>query len=213
LDREIVQVSGLVLCGGASARMGTDKALLAVGDETLIERALRIVAAVASDVRLACGSEARYAALGVPLVRDHFPGAGPLAGLEAGLSAAPAGLVVALACDMPFADASVLSALAEHARVHDLDVVALRSERGVEPLCAVWSTSLAPAMRAALESGERSVQRFLAGLAGAAVLDAAAIRGGSTAAVNVNTPADLEHARAITAAGTGSADARRETGT
>jgi len=223
------RVSGLVLCGGRSARMGRDKARLSLGDtattpgalvevpsgksmpgeslpgeslpgesmpgDSMIERALRVVAAVTPDVRLACGPTQRYEDLDVPLVCDRIADAGPLAGIEAGLAAAPDGLVVVLACDMPHADAHTLAALLRHARAHDLDVCCLRSERGVEPLCAVWSTRLLPVVRAALERRESGVQSLIASLPRTDALDVAAGPAGTDPSFNVNTPADLERAR------------------
>jgi molybdopterin-guanine dinucleotide biosynthesis protein A len=188
-------LSALVLCGGASTRMGRDKARVDLDGETLIERALRAVTAVAPDARLACGPKARYADLGVPLVCDRFAGAGPLAGLEAGLSAAPPGRVVVLACDMPHADARVLQRLLDHARDNDLDVAVLRSGRGIEPLCAVWSTTVAPLVRAALERGDYGVQALIAALPRVGALAADPASSSGDCAANVNTPADLERER------------------
>lgn len=185
-------VSGLVLCGGASTRMGSDKSRAGIDGETLIERAVRIVSGVTSDVRLACGPVARYADLGLTLVCDRGGSFGPLSGLEAGLSSAPHGRVVVLACDMPHADAHVLAGLLERARDEDLDVACLRSARGLEPLCAVWSTALAPRIRVALEHGRHGVQAFLATIERVRAFEAP---GDETCAHNVNTPADLERAR------------------
>jgi molybdopterin-guanine dinucleotide biosynthesis protein A len=192
LDHVAERVTGLVLCGGASSRMGRDKATLDLAGTTLIERALRSVSAVASDVRLACGPNERYAKLGVPLVRDRFEGAGPLSGIEAGLHAAPPGRVVVLACDMPRVDARVLARLLDHARDRDLDVVTLRSERGLEPLCGVWSTRVAPLVSAALARGELGVHDLIETLPRRGALEV----GADGEAVNVNTPADLERERA-----------------
>ncbi len=195
--------------------MGTDKARLRIGDVTLIERALRVVGRVASEVRLACGSSARYAELGVPLVCDRVSGGGPLSGIEAGLAAAPRGRVIVLACDMPRVDEHLLVRLVQYARKHALDVCALRSERGIEPLCAVWSTSLLPFVAGAIERGELSVRDLIATLPRVGVIDADAngshtnragiegagpsvadpLGGTRDVAVNVNTPEDLERER------------------
>jgi molybdopterin-guanine dinucleotide biosynthesis protein A len=175
--------------------MGRDKAVMELAGRTLIERALRSVSAVAGDVRLACGPKPRYAELGVPLLCDGFAGAGPLAGIEAGLRDAQPGRVVVLACDMPRADERVLARLLDHARELDLDVAVLQSSRGLEPLCSVWSTRVAPLARAALERGENSVHALVASLPRAGALDA----GDEEWAANVNTPADLERERASAA--------------
>ena len=110
------RVFGLVLCGGASRRMGTDKARLELGERTLIEHALECLRPIVERTLLACGSQPRHAELGHMLVLDRAPALGPLAGLEAGLSAAreSAGanaVVCMLACDMPFASTAGHDAL------------------------------------------------------------------------------------------------------
>jgi molybdenum cofactor guanylyltransferase len=145
-------LSGVVLCGGKSSRMGRDKAELAVGSRSLLEHAAALLAQLTPDVRLACGSQARYAELKLPLVLDRVADAGPLAGLESALASARPGLVIAIACDMPRLEASVLQALVDRAHSGDLDVAMLCSERGLEPLCAVWSTRMSGAVRAALDA-------------------------------------------------------------
>jgi molybdopterin-guanine dinucleotide biosynthesis protein A len=179
--------------------MGRDKARLAVGTETLIEHALRVVARVTPDVRLACGPTPRYADLGAPLVCDRVPGSGPLAGIEAGLASAPRGHVIVLACDMPRVDEKLLMALWQYARKHALDVTALRSERGVEPLCAIWSTALLPAVTAALARAELSVRDLIATFPRVGVIDADGNASVRDAAINVNTPEDLEREREFAA--------------
>lgn len=169
--------------------MGRDKSLLEVRGETLLAHAIGTLEPVASEVLLACGPSERYAEYGRRLVLDRFEDGGPLAGLEAALSASRTEWIVALACDMPRADASTLGRLLER---EDLDVCFLRTERGVEPLCAVYRrTCLAP-MRAALEAGERKVVSFLRFgrlQAGDRELD-----GG--VAVNLNTPEEF-HAEVL----------------
>lgn len=197
-------VSGLVLCGGASRRMGADKALLALGELTLLERAVACLAHVAAPVRLACGERARYGELGLPLVCDRVAGGGPLAGIEAGLAAAAesdsGGYLCVLAVDMPRAHAALVAQLLERARADDLDACLLESASGPEPLCAVYHTRLLPRVRAALDAGERKVTSFLAPAFGAqparvAWLDVRACAADG-AELNLNTPADLERERA-----------------
>lgn len=193
--------SGLVLCGGASRRMGADKALLALGERTLLERAIACLAHVAAPVRLACGERARYGEFGLELVCDRRASAGPLAGLEAGLAAAiesgADGYVCVLAVDMPRANAELVARLLAHARAQDLDACLLASVGGVEPLCAVYHTRLLPRVRAALDAGERKVTSFFAPEFGAEAARVAYLdTGASGAELNLNTPADLERERA-----------------
>ena len=83
------QVSGLVLCGGHSRRMGSDKALLPLGGQRLIDFPLGALAQVAGSTSLAVGSTERYGELGLSQVLDDpaWGDAGPLAGLLAGAMA------------------------------------------------------------------------------------------------------------------------------
>lgn len=182
-------LTGVVLCGGRSVRMGRDKSLLEIGGRTLLERAITVLDGISDEVVLACGPGERYSDLGRALVVDAFQDGGPLAGLEAGLRRASTEWIAALACDMPRVEPSIFVELLERAERDGLDVCFLRTERGVEPLCAVYrKTCLAP-MRAALENGERKVVSFLRfrPTPRAGELELAA-----SLAINLNTPAEFQ---------------------
>ena len=94
-------------------------------------------------------------------VLDAFPDGGPLAGLEAGLARARTEWLAALACDMPRATPEVVRQLLERARERDLDVCFLQTEKGIEPLFAVYRRTCLASIRAALQAGERKVVSFL----------------------------------------------------
>jgi molybdenum cofactor guanylyltransferase len=153
-------LTGVVLCGGASRRMGVDKAEIELAGRTLLERAVAALAGACDEVLLATGGEPRYPSLGLSVVLDRVPGAGPLAGLEAGLEHARGEWVAALACDMPHADARLFERLHARARERDLDACLYEGPSGVEPLCGVYRRSCLPAVRAALDAGERRVVAF-----------------------------------------------------
>jgi molybdopterin-guanine dinucleotide biosynthesis protein A len=190
------EVSGVVVCGGQSRRMGRDKARLEVAGETLLARVVRELSSVVGEVVLACGPEERYADLGLPLALDGVEHGGPLAGIVAGLEAVRAPRALVVACDMPRLDARLLSALVARAEDEALDVCFLEGPGGIEPLCAVYGRRCLPAMRAALAAGRRQVRAFLGEEKGLAVgrlleseLDEALRR--SEPATNLNTPEDL----------------------
>src|SRR6266536_4041886 len=90
-------MTGLVLSGGRSRRMGTDKARLLVQGQPLILRVAQRVAEVARPVLLATGRPGRLGPLGYAEVADEVPGSGPLGGLTAGLAASPHQLVAVVA--------------------------------------------------------------------------------------------------------------------
>lgn len=192
--------AGVVLCGGASRRMGLDKAGLVLGGETLLARAVGVLDAVAPRVYLACGPHPRYAELGRELVLDRRAGGGPLAGLESALLRLVehgGGWLGVLACDMPRADPGVLARCAARGRADEQDAVFFEDEAGLEPLFGVVHVRALPAIQAALERGERRCIAFHGDVrvdrvrADELPLDLRA-RG---VARNLNTPAELAHER------------------
>src|SRR5262245_34715831 len=143
--------------------MGFDKAGVMLGGTTLLARAVGVLDAVAPRVFLACGREPRYAELGRELVLDRRADGGPLAGLEAALlrlDGAGGGWLGVLACDMPRAEPLILALCAARGRERALDAVYYADEAGLEPLLGAVHTRALPAVRAALERGERRAIAF-----------------------------------------------------
>ena len=180
--------------------MGRDKSALVLRERTLLEHAIGALAGVCDEVVLACGDERRHGEAGLRLVLDGFPGAGPLAGIEAGLAAAPTEWVAVLACDMPRADARVFEALLARARELGADACLLAGADGVEPLCAVYRRRCLAPLREALAAGERKATSFHArpaqdgGRLSIAVLPEAELPAGLArrgVTLNLNTPSEL----------------------
>jgi molybdopterin-guanine dinucleotide biosynthesis protein A len=155
--------AGWILAGGKSSRMGTDKALLSLEGTPLILCAVTAAAAVCGSVSLV-GDPARYSRLGFPVVADTFPGAGPVAGIEAALHATTADWNLILACDMPALSPAVLETLFIGDDTVDCALPKYPDGK-VEPLCAVYHRHCHPHIRAALEHGLRKVTIALEGLA------------------------------------------------
>lgn len=184
-------LSGVVLAGGQSRRMGTDKAVLPVGGQRLVDRAVRTLHACCEQVLVASGDGRRLAGLDVEQVADAEPGAGPLGGILAGLERAVHPLVAVMAVDMPEADPAVLRLLA---RTWSGEAVVLpRADGRLQPLHAVWSRACAGDLRDLLARGERSVNAVVEQL-GARVLgpgEWAPVAASPRFARNLNVPGDL----------------------
>ncbi len=199
-------LSGAVLCGGASRRMGVDKALLAVrggpdpDDGTLLARTVRVLSEVAPRVVLACGERPRYVELGLETVLDREPGVGPLAGLAAALDASRTVWLAAVACDLPRLESALVRRLLERARERRADVCLLATEAGDEPLIAVHRVATcAPAVHRAIAAGARRMIAFHDGLVVERLLEQELdprLRALGVAH-NVNTPADWKDPRAL----------------
>ena len=151
-------LTGFVLAGGQSRRMGRDKALLPWADDTLLDHALARLRLVCGAVMVACGADPRYGEAGAPLVIDAVADAGPLGALVSALAHSATPLALLLAVDLPFATPELLAYLVETAGGADAVVPVTRD--GPHPLCAVYRTTcLAPARRR-LDAGEYKMTSF-----------------------------------------------------
>lgn len=179
--------AGWVLVGGRSSRMGTDKALIEIGNQPLAKRVAAEIGKICGTVSLV-GDPEVYGGLGLPVVPDRFPGQGPLAGIEAALRATTVEWNLVVACDMPALDAGVLEDLFAAASENGGDcAVPSYSDGRIEPLCAVFHARCHARVLSALEGGIRKVTDALAGLAIRYVPVSS-----SEPFANLNTPEDLE---------------------
>lgn len=152
----------LILCGGQSRRMGSDKAVLDLDGETLLERAAAFWRSVPGieTVLAAVGTEDHLPSLpqGVLPVYDQFPGCGPMAGIHAAFARTEAELLYVSAVDMPFlTPAALLPAPAGDAIVYTRD-------GRPEPLFGVYRRAVLQPMAEALASGCRKMADLLRAL-------------------------------------------------
>lgn len=192
-------VSGCILCGGASRRMGTDKADLQVGSRTLLEQAICELDPLCGEVLLASGNRKRETEAGLRCILDETPGAGPLAGIAAALAAASGEYLCVLACDMPGVETRHYQRLLDEMKNRDLDACWFRTAGRDEPLFAVYGKNCLPAMRASLAAGRNKVMEFheQPGPEGRALLTGTLELSleESTCSRNLNTPEDLARER------------------
>jgi molybdenum cofactor guanylyltransferase len=157
----VVKATLLLLAGGASRRMGQPKALLPYGGMTLIEHVAQTLAPDFDEVLVSANDPA---AVPVALTRhrvvaDLHLGAGPLAGIEAGLSAARHDTLFAIACDMPLVTAELARRVVEAAQGHDAAVPRLGGRP--EPAAAAYRRGSAGPIAAALAEGRRKAAEVL----------------------------------------------------
>ncbi len=150
-----------ILAGGASTRMGRDKAGLEVAGTTLLDRLIALGRALDAEVLVVGRAAAPHQQqAGVRFIPDEQPGQGPLGGLVAALAHAP--LVAAIACDLPGLDEAALRWLfALTAMRGEADGVATITDSGLEPLFSLYAARCLTAARARLASGQRALHRFI----------------------------------------------------
>jgi molybdopterin-guanine dinucleotide biosynthesis protein A len=166
-------LSLLILAGGKSTRMGQDKVWLMLDGRPLVMRVIDRVLPLVDEVVVSTNQpdafEARLPNMTVPAraVADRYHGAGPLAGLHAGLLAARYDLVLTLAADMPFVNPALISYLAQLAGGLAVDAVVPQvpnpetGQIGLEPLHAIYRKSCLPAIERCLTLDQRRVVSFL----------------------------------------------------
>ena len=176
--------AGFVLAGGNSSRMGRDKALLATGTHTMLEEIADHVKKAAESVTI-IGPRERYMHLGLAVMEDLLPACGPLGGLYTALQTTRATWNLVVACDMPGVNADFLSNLLAAACESGHRALVPQSNRGWEPLCAVYHQSLVSQVYAALNRKMFKMQEFVASIDATPwpVEDTRLL-------VNVNTPQD-----------------------
>lgn len=185
-------IAGLVLAGGRSRRFGAEKAVVRLGERSLLEWSLGVLRegcdGLAVSAKVDSGASEITRRLGLPVLTDDpaHPD-GPLAGVAAGLrwaSSLGATHLATLPCDTPHAPLDLVARL--HAGGGEAFAAFAETADGPHPLCALWSIDLLASLESELSRGHPPVRAFLGDVGGMAVrfTDAAAF-------ANVNRPADL----------------------
>ncbi len=192
-----MRLLGAVLAGGQSRRFGRDKANEIVAGASMLHRAIRALQSVTDEVVVI--SPYRPDALqGIEVLPDAQPGLGPLGGLHTALLEAAVrqlDAVLLLACDLPLVGEQILAAVAAHSE--NCTAVAPKRRGGVEPLCAVYSSTALPLVAERLCGPDLSMHSLFLALDGRELdLTALGLDAGA-AFLNVNTPEDLVRAESL----------------
>jgi molybdenum cofactor guanylyltransferase len=195
-----VTVSGVIQAGGRSTRMGgRPKALLDLGGRRIIDRMIDVLASVVEETLIVTNTPELYADLGLPMTADLYPDHGSLGGIYSGLHAVQGDAAFTVACDMPFLHADVVRLVID--RAGDADVVIPRVGGQLETLHALYAkTCLAPIERR-LRAGQLKITGFFADVRVLEIDESSVrrVRDPELVFMNVNTPDELDRARALAA--------------
>ncbi len=144
-------ITGVILVGGKSRRMGRDKAFLDVAGKSLFERVLEVFRESFDRIVLVGDREERFAAYGLPVLPDIYPGSS-LGGLYTGLFHAATEYVFVSSCDLPFPNTAILRHLCS--LKDGFDAVVPSTKYGYEPLFALYAKSCLGPIKALLDSGD-----------------------------------------------------------
>ena len=196
MSTHIPDITGVILAGGQSSRMGSNKALLPYRGGRFIEAIHRQLLELFPEVILVTNNPEQYEFLHCRKVADCYPGMGALAGLHAGLFHATRPHIFAVACDMPYLNSTLIRRLV--VQRNNADVVIPEGENGLEPLHALYGKGCIPFMKQALDADRRRIVSFFPQVRVhqfsrelVATIDPA-----FDSFRNVNTPSDYYHLRA-----------------
>jgi len=191
----IKNVTGVILAGGKSTRMGSDKALLPYRGGRFIEAIYRLFADIFDEVILVTNSPDQYDFLPCSKVQDILKDMGVLAGIHSGLYHSSSPAIFAVACDMPYLVEGLIRHMASRADAGG--VLIPEGPDGLEPLHAVYGKGCLSAMETTLLSGQRRIVSFFdrtdvnrMNLEQVAIFDPAFV-----SFININTPTDYYELR------------------
>lgn len=152
-------ITGVILAGGKSRRMGRNKALLDLGGICLIEKTYQTMSKLFPEVLLITNTPDEYAFLNCRCQADIYPGIGSIAGLHAALSTSDTDRIFVVPCDMPFLSPALITLLCQTGKTYD--AVVPFSRQGLEPLHALYHRRCLPQLEQAITEGDKKLQNFL----------------------------------------------------
>ena len=190
-------MTGIVLAGGKSSRMGLNKAFIEFGGRRLIEATVGRLARLFPEVLIVANDLDLYAYLGMRVIADLIPDSGSLGGIYTGLSVATTPKAFVVACDMPFLSGDLIALLVREAE--DWDVVVPRAAGELQPMHAVYAKSCLPFIKEAIEAGRFKIAGFFPKVKVKTIEEPKLreVDPGLLGLMNVNTPHELERAEAI----------------
>lgn len=176
---------------------GRPKALMEVGGRSIIERVLAALAPAVDDVLIVTNTPELYEFLKVPMVADVYPDHGSLGGIYSGLKAAGGAAALTVACDMPFLHTDVIRLVISRAGEDHIAIPRMGNQ--LETLHAAYGKTCLLPIAERLAAGQLKIADFLARMqvVEIAEADVARYRDPRVAFMNVNTPDELERARAL----------------
>ena len=156
---QLQEITGFVLAGGKSSRMGRDKGMVFFNGQQMVKYAIDALKPVCSSIVM-LANEDDYGSLGYPIYKDKVRDCGPLAGICTGLAATKTQLNLFVTCDSPFVTPSLLSFLISEAG--NYDAVVPYYQNILHPLTAVYRKSCLAVFNKRLEERELKVKEALA---------------------------------------------------
>jgi molybdopterin-guanine dinucleotide biosynthesis protein A len=192
-----------ILSGGENTRFPQTKGFIELGGKKIIENSLEVLRGIFGQVVISTNEPEKYFYLGAPLIGDIYPPQGPMTGIFSVLKATGAEDIFVISCDMPFINGELIKALIKEKKsgtgAPHLDAIVPLWRGRPEPLFAIYSAGCAGVLEKRILEGRAGLQLFLSEINVLYMEEdyVRAIDPGGRSFVNINTPEDLDKAKAL----------------
>lgn len=182
-------ITGVILAGGKSSRMGTDKGLLDLNGKKIVEQIIEQLQPNVDEIIIIANNK-NYDGFGFPVFHDVVEPCGPLGGIYTALEKSQTENNMIVSCDIPNISSSVIAHIILN--IGDEAVTAPVHDGDVEPLCAVYKKSIAKDFYKLIESGNYKMKGALKKLDTKYVDVTECPEFSDNIFININTPQELE---------------------
>ncbi len=182
-------VTGIILAGGKSSRMGTEKGLLSINGKKMVERVAEAISAI-TDQCIIVSNTADYQFLNRPVYPDVYPDTGPLGGIYTGLLHTQTDWNLVVACDMPLVTGVLLEKILQHTAGALLVVPRVNGQ--IQPLCAGYHRGIREKLHHCILEQTFTMQQVIRQFGDAVCIVDCSGTQEEKNFVNINTPAELE---------------------
>jgi len=158
--KELPDITCIVVAGGKSRRMGQDKALLTISGVPMIQHIYRQLKIIFNSFLISNNTPEKFAFLGLPMVRDLRPDAGPLMGIYSSMLKCSTSAVFSCACDIPEIPLELIHEMHSHLEKNDIVIPVTYPQGQYEPLFAFYSMNCLKEIENAIMSGENKISSF-----------------------------------------------------
>ena len=186
-----IDISGIILSGGKSARMGENKAFIEIDGVPIIHRIYSLFKELFQEIIIVTNQKELFSNINSEIYTDLLPNKGALGGLYTGLFFSNFSYSFCVACDMPFINKSLVKYLIKN--IEDYNVIVPLTKDGLQPLHAIYSKNCLDAIKKTIENGKYKIIDFYS-LVNVKILkeeDFGFLDPLRESFINVNTPEEL----------------------
>lgn len=151
-------INAFILAGGFSSRMGTNKALLEINGESLIQRTIQLLERVFNEVEISSNEPGLFNFTDKKIIKDIFPNKGPLSGIHSCLKNSDTEMNFIISTDMPFVSEELIRFLINYKS--ESGIIIPEAEGKVQQLCGLYSKKIIPVIEFILNESSKEKSKM-----------------------------------------------------